>query len=113
MPTHTLSDLLVSRHRGASTGITLTLAAPCTTHYIGQIKVAADATQSTTVGSIKGGSETAPGHAELRAPQVAFDELLALASQPQSVKLTVSLTYDEASLSVSAIACRVAVAAAS
>ncbi|RYZ03090.1 MAG: hypothetical protein EOO73_29680 [Myxococcales bacterium] len=113
MTIRTIQDLAVSRHRGAATGITFTLASPAATLFLGHITITPDATQATTVGAIRGGNEAEPGSVELRAPQAAFDGLLALASQPQTVKLVVSLTYDEATMLVSSILCRLAVAKAS
>lgn len=90
-------NLGVRRHYGEATGVTFYIAPLIPQLYIGEIYVVNDPALSAVTGEIDDGTATDdPGRADLRVNPHRFADLLVLAAQPNTVKLVVTLRYDDA-----------------
>lgn len=113
----TITNLPVRRHLGAPTGITFILSAPLVAPlHIGEIHVTNAVTATITDGVIDDGTgPDDPGRVDVLAVPLKFAELVVLAALPNTIKLTVTVSYDDdaSPKKVTDITCRrVAVAVA-
>ncbi len=90
-------DLPVRLHDGEASGISFILSAILPPLFLGEIVVSNDTSLGAVTGPYTAGtSATNPGRADVRVAPSKYEELLLLARQPDSVKLLVKLTFDDA-----------------
>lgn len=111
MPIRTIANLAVKRHFGSPTSITFILPTPLVAPLnLGEIEITKVESATTTEGviGIDTDSEVGAARIDVLAHPLKFAELVVLAALPNTVKLTVTVTYDDATtpMKMTDITCR-------
>ncbi|MDF3070812.1 MAG: hypothetical protein K0R38_6413 [Polyangiaceae bacterium] len=108
MPIRTIANLAVKRHFGSPTSITFILAPLVAPLNLGEIEITKVESATTTEGVIGIDTDDDAARIDVLAHPLKFAELVVLAALPNTVKLTVTVTYEDAStpMKMTDITCR-------